>query len=102
MLGRKPDGTICGFARGDTLSGQFDAMVERVSNDVYERVVEPLDDRLVKLGVSADSDKVDVLAQLRGKVPDDSPELVESGTDRQHPHAHRIVAKLLHEPVELL
>ena len=56
--------------------GGFDAVVERVADEVHQRVADFLDDGFIEFGLAAVDDEFDVLAQFLGNVADDPVEAV--------------------------
>ena len=51
---------------------------------------------------SPDGDEFDLLAVIAREVVDQAPEAAEQLADRQHAHAHRGVAQLQRQPLDLL
>ena len=51
MLGGKRDRAFFGLAGGRAILGRLDAVIDRIANDVRERIAQPLDDRAVDLGI---------------------------------------------------
>ena len=78
-----------------TLLRRLDAMVERIADDVHQRVGELLDHHLVELRVLAAQHELDFLVQLARDLADRSRELREDLADRHHPH-------LDHRPLHLV
>ena len=80
------------LAGGDALLGRLEAVVERVADEVHERVAERVDDGAVELGVLADELELDLLAELGREVAHEAREAQEDGLDRDHPdlHDHRL------------
>ncbi len=53
MLRGKPDRSFLGFSRGRPIRRRFDAVIDRVADDVGQRIAETFDDRSIDLGVFA-------------------------------------------------
>ena len=96
------DPSLRRLAGGDAAGGILQAMVDGVADQMDQRIVEPLDHRLVEFGFLADRDQFDLLAEIARQVVDQPPEAAEQLADRQHAHAHRGVAQLQREPLDLL
>jgi hypothetical protein len=83
------DGRLAGR---DALLGGLEAMVERVADEVDERVAEGVDDGAVELRLLPGEDQLDLLVELQGKVAHEPREAQEDGLDGDHPdlHDHRL------------
>src|SRR4051812_11656728 len=77
-----------GLARGDAVLRRLEAVVQRVADEVDERVAQRLDDGAVELGVLADELELDVLGELARQVADEAREAHEDGVDRDHADLH--------------
>ena len=84
----QPQLTLFGFATLDALFGRFDAVIDRVANQVRERIADGLDDRLVHVDVFAADVQRNGLAHLVGQIANDTFELVEDDADRLHACRH--------------
>ena len=94
------DNVAAGVAGGDLedagllLAGRtalvrhLQSVVERVADEVHERIAEHVDDGAVELGVLAGQHQLHLLAELRGQVADEAREAQEDGLDGDHPHPH--------------
>ena len=83
------------LAGAGALGRRLDAVVDAVAQQVDDRVVEPVDDVLVQLGVIRRSvDHLDVAADIVREVADQAAELAEGRADRHHAHAQAVVAQL--------
>ena len=98
-----------GLAGREALVRRLEAVVERVADEVHERVAERVDDGAVELGVLAGEHQLDLLAELRGEVADEPREAQEDRLDRDHPHLHhhrlqrlRAARQVLHRLAEAL
>ena len=76
------------LARRDALLRRLEAVVERVADEVHERVAERVDHGAVELGLLAHELELDLLAELRREVAHEPREAQEHGLDRDHPHLH--------------
>src|SRR5690606_7187740 len=86
--GCQPDFTDLGLSRGASFLRAFDAVVGRVSNKVYQRVADLLDERFIELGFLTLDYEVDLFVKLLGEVTDEAGELVEDPADLDHARAH--------------
>ena len=80
----------------------LDAVVDRVADDVGQRVLDGLDDRAVELGLLADHLDLDRLVELTGQVPHDPGELGPDVVDGLHPGLHHPFLQLAGDQVEPL
>ena len=87
LRGRKPQAAGRALAGALPVLGLFDAVVQRVAQQVGQRVLELLDDLLVELRLAALDDKLDLLALLPGDVAQQPREQVEQRREREHAHA---------------
>ena len=93
-----------GFERlavGSSLRAVLDAVVDRIANQVNDRIGKILDHGLVDLGILAGEDQLHVLAQAAGEVPRDARVLLEQAPDRLHPGLHDCVLQVGYQQVEL-
>ena len=83
---------VLGLAGRVALLRRLEAVVERVADEVHERVAERVDHGAVELGVLAHELQVDLLAELGREVAHEPREAQEDGLDRDHPdlHDHRL------------
>ena len=93
----RPDARL---ARARARLGRLDRVVDRVADEVHERVGEVLDDELVELDVAAGHLEVDLLPHLAGDLPDHPRELVEDLLERDHPDLEDALLQLREPPLE--
>ena len=75
---------------------RLDPVGDRVAQQVYERLREPLEDRPVELGLGPYDDELDLLAGLGGEVAHGARQRRDDRRERQRPHPDRRAL----EPVE--
>ena len=85
---RQGDGAGLVLARLRAHVGHFQAMVDRVADQVHQRIGDAFDQALVQLRAFADGAQAHLLAQARGQVADQAREAAEHGIHRQHAHAN--------------
>ena len=73
---------------------RFDAVVDRVADDVRQRIAQPLDDRPVDLGGLADHFEPDFLGRLGRELADKPRHALEHRADRLRAHRHDAVLQL--------
>ncbi len=83
MFGAEEDRALPGLAAGQPLLRQFNAMVERVAQQMGQRIGELLDDGLVDFGSLAADHQADVLAEVGRDLPH------QAGHAREH-RLHRL------------
>src|SRR5438309_1670198 len=72
----------------------LEAMIDRVADDVRQRVAQHLDHLTVELDVAAVDRECDLLVRLRGKVPDHARQRCEEAIDPLHACAGDGIAKI--------
>lgn len=77
-------------------------MVDAVTHEMDERVVELIYDGLVEFRFLAGGNELDALSELVREIPNEALESGESRADRNHPDSHGIGAKLVGQAPELL
>ncbi len=77
-------------------------MVERVADEVHERVAERVDHGAVELGVLTDEHELDLLVELAREVAHEAREAQEDGLHRDHAHLHDHGLQRLRGPGEVL
>ena len=77
-----------GFASGDAFLRHFQTVIQRVANQMNQRVTDFLEDGLVKLGTLTVELQVDLLAERVAGIPHQAREATEGETDRQHADRH--------------
>ena len=82
--------------------GALDAVVDGVADQMDQRIGETLDHGLVHLGVLADRDEVDRLAEIAREIVDEAAEAAEQRAHRHHAHAHGGIAQARGQPLDLL
>ena len=83
---------VAGLPAATRSSDAFEAVVERVADEVHERIAERVDHGAVELGVLAHELQVDLLAELGREVAHEPREAQEDGLHGDHPdlHDHRL------------
>ena len=81
--------------------GHFDAVVDAVADDVYQRVVQFFDDGLVQLGFSTEGFHLDLFAKFLRQVAHQPFELAEGAADRQHAYIKCGIAQFIGQPLDL-
>ncbi len=76
------------LAGSQTLFCRFNAMINRVANEVNQWIGQILDHRLIDLGFLADKRQLNFLAQLSCQVASNPWILLEQTTDGLHPCFH--------------
>ena len=82
------------LAGGGALLGAFDAVIDRVADDMGERIADHLDHLAIQLDVAAVGLEADLLAELGGKVADQPRQAREQAVDPLHAGAGDAVANL--------
>ena len=82
--------------------GRLDPVIHRVADDVRQRVLDRLGQRLVQLGLLALHRYRRPLAAGQGQVADDPRELRGQRPDRLHPRLHHLLLQLGRDRVEPL
>ena len=82
--GQKADLALAGL---EPVGRKFDPMIDRVANDVRQRVADHLDHLAIELDVAAFDVDEDLLAELRGKVADHARQCDEQVFDALHARA---------------
>ena len=85
-----------------TVVGMLDAMIERVSQKVHQRIADLVDDRTVEFGLLALDREVDVLVEFLGDVANHARETVEHLADGNHAHLHDDVLQVRRHAIHLL
>ena len=75
-------------------AGELDAVVDRVADDMGQRIAEPLDDRAVDLGGLAGHFEPDFLGRLGRKLAHEPRHALEHGADWLRAHRHDAVFEL--------
>src|SRR6185369_1574919 len=97
VSGRHDHPTFIELACGQPHVGGLDAVVDRVSDAVNERIQQVFDDRLVEFGVLTFDDEVDLLVESLGEVPDEPGEPAEDLRDGNHPNPQNAFVKLAYD-----
>ena len=87
-------GAPCGFARGHPFLRRFNAVVQRVANQMHQGVVDLFQHRLVDFGLLSNHLQLDVLAELGAQVPYQPWEATEGHGDREHANLEHILLQL--------
>src|SRR6478672_6006605 len=83
------------------LLGRLEGVVERVPDEMYQRVAERVDDGAVKFGIAPVHHELDLLAELRREIADQAWEAHEDGVDLDHAHLHDHRLERLRAPRQL-
>ena len=102
VRGGQPDRAFGGLAGGGALLGRLEAVVDGVADHVRQRVGQPLDDRLVDLGVFALGDQADRLAGHVGDLAHDARHALEHRLHRLGADRHDAVLDLARQLLELV
>ena len=94
MLGGKPDRALLGLARGQPIGRRFDAVIDRIADDMGQRIAEPLDDRPIDLGGFADHFQPDLLGCLGRQFANQPRHALEHRAHRLRAHRHDAVLQL--------
>jgi hypothetical protein len=81
------------FARGGAAGGVLDPMVDRVADEMHERIGEPLDEGLVEFGVLARGHEFDRFAEIARKIMDEPAEASKQRSHGHHAGTHRRIAQ---------
>ncbi len=88
MQRAQEEASLGGFAAARRCCRKFDAVIDRVANDVSQRVANRLDEGLVELGLFTLHLDADLLAACEGEVAHDSGKFVPDVADGLHPGLH--------------
>ena len=102
VLGPDQERPGLGLAGSNAVGGLLDAVVDRIANDVGQRVLDGLDDGAVELGFLTLGLEGDVFLTGACDVPDDSGKLAEDVAHRLHPGLHDPFLQLARDQVESL
>jgi hypothetical protein len=91
-----------GFADSDAPFGLLDAVIDRVANDVRQRILDRLDDRLVKFGLFAFHFDAHLLATHGGDVAHGARKFAPDIADGLHARLHHAFLELGGDEVESL
>ena len=91
---REMDRALLVLAGGESVRRRLDAVVDRVADDVGQRIAEPLDDRAVDLGRLAGHLEPDLLAGLGRQLAHQPRHALEHRADRLRAHRHHAVLQL--------
>src|SRR5208337_3985601 len=90
---RQMDGPLPWFTGGLSNPRRLNAVIDAVSYEMHERIVQTLDHGLVKLGLTSIRSQQDIFPKLTGKIANQPFEFAESRPDGQHPDTHGVVAQ---------
>src|SRR6266851_2710878 len=91
------DGATCRLAGSQALVGRFDAMVNRVADEMHEGFGKSVKNALVEIGVLARKFQGHILAALLGNVADDAREAAEELLDGHHADFQDALVKLIED-----
>jgi hypothetical protein len=91
----EPHGRRRRLAGEAALVGALDAVVDAVSQQVYQRITDLLDYRAVQFCLTARNDEINFLVLHLGQVSHQSREAAEDVADGHHPHLHDVVLQLV-------
>ena len=80
----------------------LNAVVERVAQEVHDRIADLVDNGTIQLGLLTLDREVDLLAEFLGYVAHHSGEAVEHRTDRDHADLHNNILQIARHTVHLL
>ena len=100
MPGLQADHASLGLAGRRALIGRFDAVIDRVAQQVEQRVGHLLEERLVERDVFAFDGEVDLLAAAVTGGPHGALELRRQRAERHHAELHRLVLDFAREPAQ--
>ncbi len=89
LIGGHPDRALFMLALGHTIGRRLDAVIDRVPDDVGQRIAEPLDDGLVDLGGLTDHLDLNLLAGLGGQLAHQARHALEHRAHRLGADRHR-------------
>ena len=95
------DNTLARFASREAFFSRLDAMINRVANEMDERISQILNHRLINFGFFSDQRQLDVLAQLPREVASDPRVFLEKAPDRLHSGFHHRVLQIGNEQIQL-
>ena len=102
VQGGEANGRGGGFAGRAALLGGLDAVIHAVADQMNQRIVELIDDRLVQFGVGSFDDQIDLFMQFDAEIVNQPAESFEGVAERQHPDTHRVLPQLRRQPVDFL
>ena len=98
LHGVQPDGGLRGFAGPFPLVGEFDAMVDRIADQMHQRVGELVQHASIQFGVDSLCLPPDVLAQGPRQVADGPLELIGDRGNGNHLGSHRPILQVVQQP----
>ena len=94
MLGREPDRAFFGLACSRAIGRRLDAVIDRVADDMGQRIAEAFDDRAIDFGVFARQFQLHLLGGLYGELAHEPRHALEHGIDLLRAHRHHAVLEL--------
>ena len=91
-----------GFPCRDADFGRFDAVVDRIADDVGQRILDRLEDRLVQLGVAALQLEPNLATAGHRQIAHHARQLAPDRVDRLHPGLHDAGLELADQQVQSL
>ena len=88
LLRTQAHGARFGFAGSQAPRGWLDPVVDRIADQVHERIGKRFDEIAVEFGVGADDVQLDRFAELSRNIAREFREAREHPSDRLHPRGH--------------
>src|SRR5207248_3004547 len=98
--GPQPNAPAPLLAQRLALLGRLDAVIDRVAQQVHQRVRQLLDDQLVELDISARDLEVDLLAALAQEPAHQAREAIEDLPERHHAHLEDALLQIVELALE--
>jgi hypothetical protein len=89
-----------GFARGDSIRGRFDPVVDSVPHDMQKWLTEPVKDRPVEFEFGPDDLDFDAFAELLGHLPRGAWEILRHANERSGPEFKDSALQLRHASID--
>src|SRR5712692_6021787 len=97
MIGVEIDGTACGLAGSQALAGRLDTMVNRITDEMHERLGKTVENALIEVSVLAREFQGHILATFLGNVADDAREPPEELLDGHHADFQYALVELIQD-----
>ncbi len=101
MFGAQIDRADGWFTGCPARFGHFDAMIDAVADDVYQRIVQLFDDGLVQFGFGAEGFHLDLFAEFLREIAHQAFEFAEGAADRQHADIEGGIAQFVGQSFDL-
>ncbi|MNJ46473.1 hypothetical protein D3C77_416030 [compost metagenome] len=96
------NGSCLRLASSDALCRRFNAVIDRISQQMHKRITDLIDDGAIQLGLRTDNDQIDFLVQRFGHVSNHARKAAEYRIDRNHAQLENNVLKITANTAHML